>query len=164
MLRLWQGPLKAPFRVLLHGEHASLTTLGRRGDGVDLGILVPVHRCPKVNTQANARSRARARTHHMYIICSVCAVHSSVLDLLPRRARSLVGLAFCAASAVLQLLLVVSVAHFSVSVAARAAPDPAGESVAQFNLHWQRGPGRIAGRVLVSYAPVPSAPPDGQLE
>ena len=50
MLRLRQGPLKAPF--LLQGEHASLATLGRRGDGVDLGILVPVHRRPKVNTQA----------------------------------------------------------------------------------------------------------------
>jgi uncharacterized small protein (DUF1192 family) len=62
----------------------------------------------------------------MYIICCVCAVRSAVLYLL--RARSLVGLAFCAASAV--LLLVVSVAHFSVSVAAKAAPEPAGASVA----------------------------------
>jgi uncharacterized small protein (DUF1192 family) len=63
----------------------------------------------------------------MYIICCVCAVRSAVLYLL--RARSLVGLAFfCAASAV--LLLVVSVAHFSVSVAAKAAPDFVGESVA----------------------------------
>ena len=66
MLRLWQGPLKAPF--LLHGEHASLTTLGRRGDGVDLGILVPVHRRPKVNTQANAR----AHTSHVYNMLCMC--------------------------------------------------------------------------------------------
>ncbi len=69
----------------------------------------------------------------------------------------MVGLAFCAASAV--LLLVVSVAHFSVSVAAKAAPDPVGESVAAWSHCAQH-----AGRVLVSYAPVPSAPPDGELE
>jgi hypothetical protein len=70
----------------------------------------------------------------MYIICSVCAGRSAAVYSICCGLGAWSGhvratrVAFCAASGV--LLLVVYVAHFYVSVAAKAPPKPAGASVA----------------------------------